>query len=192
MNIANKLTLSRVILIPIFLIFFLVPLPFGSFQIGHTHLTVAQTIAGLLFIIASITDWLDGYLARKLHLITNFGKFLDPLADKLLVMGAFVALVDVNIIPGWMVIVILAREFAVTGLRLVAVGEGIVLAASQIAKWKTTFQMLACILYLFNNAPFGLNGFPLAYILLWIAVIMTILSGWDYFYKNRAVILNSK
>lgn len=192
MNIANKLTVSRVVLIPIFLFFFLVPLPFGSFQIGNAHLTVSQSIAGIFFIIATITDWLDGFLARKLHLETNFGKFLDPLADKLLVMSAFVALVDINSIPGWMVIVILAREFAVTGLRLVAVGEGIVLAASKIAKWKTLFQMLACILYLFNNVPFGLNGFPFAYIVLWIAVLMTIISGWDYFYKNRAVIMSSK
>jgi CDP-diacylglycerol--glycerol-3-phosphate 3-phosphatidyltransferase len=192
MNIANKLTVSRVILIPIFLIFLLVPLPFGSIDLGNSSLSVSQFIAALLFIIASVTDWLDGYLARKLNLVTNFGKFLDPLADKLLVMSALVSLVSLNLIPGWMVIVILAREFAVTGLRLVAVGEGEVIAASPLGKWKTLFQMIAIILYLFNNVPFGLDGFPLAYILLWIAVILTIISGWDYFYKNKAIILKSK
>ncbi len=192
MNIANKLTLSRVIIIPIFLIFLLAPLPLGTLDLGNASLSVSQLIAALLFIFASITDWLDGYLARKYHLVTNFGKFLDPLADKLLVMSALVSLVGLNVIPGWMVIVILAREFAVTGLRLVAVGEGDVIAASQLGKWKTLFQMVAIILYLFNNVPFGMSGFPLANILLWIAVILTILSGWDYFYKNRAVILDSK
>ncbi|MFC7392613.1 CDP-diacylglycerol--glycerol-3-phosphate 3-phosphatidyltransferase [Scopulibacillus cellulosilyticus] len=192
MNIANKITISRVIMIPIFLIFLLVPMHLGTVPIWHAHVPVSQFIAGIIFIVASCTDWLDGYFARKYNLVTNFGKFLDPLADKLLVMSAFVSLVDFHYIPSWMVIIILAREFAVTGLRLVAAGEGDVIAASKVAKWKTTFQMLAIIFYLFNNLPFGLNGFPLADILLWIAVIMTIISGWDYFYKNREIILKSK
>lgn len=192
MNIANKLTVSRMIMIPVFLIFLLVPMNLGEIGLGNASIPVSQLIAGLIFIIASCTDWLDGYYARKLHLVTNFGKFLDPLADKLLVMSAFVSFVGMGRMASWMVIIILAREFAVTGLRLVAAGEGEVIAASKVAKWKTLFQMLAIIFYLFNNVPFGIGGFPLDLILLWIAVIMTIISGGDYFYKNRDILLKSK
>lgn len=179
-------------MIPIFLIFFLVPMPLGEIAIWHADISVPRLIAAIIFVIASITDKLDGYYARKYHLVTNFGKFLDPLADKLLVMSAFVGLVGLGDIPSWMVIIILAREFAVTGLRLIAVEEGEVIAASRIAQWKTAFQMIAVILLLFNNPPFGMNGFPLADICLWIAVALTVISGWDYFYKNRALILKSR
>jgi CDP-diacylglycerol---glycerol-3-phosphate 3-phosphatidyltransferase len=192
MNIANQLTVLRMILIPVFLIFLLVPMGHGVLVVGNAEFTLARLVATLIFIGASITDWLDGYLARKLNLVSNFGKFLDPLADKLLVMAAFVALVGLHEMASWMVIVILAREFAITGFRLVAVEQGQVIAASPIAKWKTTFQMLALILYLLHNIPFGVNGFPLASICLWIAVILTIVSGWDYFWKNRQVLLASK
>ncbi|GGH81985.1 CDP-diacylglycerol--glycerol-3-phosphate 3-phosphatidyltransferase [Pullulanibacillus pueri] len=192
MNIANKITVSRVILIPIFLIFFLIPWSFGNITIWHAVIPVQDFIAAIIFIVASCTDWLDGYYARKLNLVTNFGKFLDPLADKLLVMSAFVPLVGFDVIPSWMVIVILAREFAVTGLRLVAVEGGEVIAASQMAKWKTATQMIALILLLFHNIPFGEEGFPLADIFLWIAVVLTILSGGEYFYKNRDILLKSK
>lgn len=192
MNIANQLTVLRMLLIPVFLIFLLVPMGHGDILVGGAHFTIARLIAALIFIIASFTDWLDGFLARKLHLVSNFGKFLDPLADKLLVMAAFVALVGLHEMASWMVIVILAREFAITGFRLVAVEQGLVIAASPIAKWKTTFQMLALILYLLNNIPFGNNGFPLDVICLWIAVILTVVSGWDYFTKNRHVLKGSK
>jgi len=192
MNIANKITVIRVIFIPIFLIFFLVPWHFGTLTIGRSVIPVQDFIAAILFIVASCTDWLDGYYARKLDLVTNFGKFLDPLADKLLVMSAFIPMVGFGTIPSWMVIVILAREFAVLGLRLVAVEYGEVIAASPIAKWKTAAQMVALILLLFYNVPFGKDGFPLAMIILWIAVILTIISGWDYFYKNRGILLKSK
>ncbi|GGL43674.1 CDP-diacylglycerol--glycerol-3-phosphate 3-phosphatidyltransferase [Sporolactobacillus putidus] len=192
MNIANKLTVSRMIMIPVFLVFLLAPINLGTAGSGGFTLPLSQMFAGFLFIIASVTDWLDGRIARKRHLITNFGKFSDPLADKLLVMSAFVSFAGMGRIASWMVIIILAREFAVTGLRLVAAGEGDVIAAGQLGKWKTFFQMLAIISFLFNNIPFGLNGFPLNQVLLWIAVILTILSGADYFYKNREVLLRSK
>jgi CDP-diacylglycerol---glycerol-3-phosphate 3-phosphatidyltransferase len=191
-NIANKITVSRVIMIPIFLIFFLIPMPFGSVGVGQSVITISRLIASVIFIVASFTDFLDGYLARKYNLVTNFGKFFDPLADKLLVMSALVAFVGINIVPAWMVIVILAREFAVTGLRTIAADEGVVLAASRLAKWKTASQMVAIILFLFDNIPFGIDGFPLAMIFMWIAVIMTIVSGWEYFYKNREIVLKSK
>jgi CDP-diacylglycerol--glycerol-3-phosphate 3-phosphatidyltransferase len=192
MNIANKLTVTRMIMIPIFLVLLLAPIPMGSLGSGNYQLSVAQLLAAIIFVLASFTDWLDGQLARKYHLVSNFGKLLDPLADKLLVMSAFVAFVGLGRMNSWMVILILAREFAVTGLRLVAVEEGEVIAASKIAKWKTFSQMVAIILFLFNNVPFGVNGFPLDQIILWIAVILTVLSGADYFYKNREIVLRSK
>ncbi|MGV3488316.1 MAG: CDP-diacylglycerol--glycerol-3-phosphate 3-phosphatidyltransferase [Tuberibacillus sp.] len=192
MNIANKFTVSRVIMIPIFLILYLVPMPLGEVTIGQSVIPISRFIAAIIFIIASLTDFIDGKLARKYNLVTNFGKFFDPLADKLLVMSALVAFVGVNIVPSWMVIVILAREFAVTGLRTIAADEGVVLAASQMAKWKTASQMVAIILFLFDNIPFGVDGFPLAMVFMWIAVIMTIVSGGEYFYKNREIVLKSK
>lgn len=192
MNIANKLTLSRIVLIPIFVVFLFVPMSLGTVSLGAASLSVERLIAAFLFIIASCTDWLDGYYARKYQLVTNFGKFLDPLADKLLVTSAFISLVAFDQIAAWMVILIIAREFAITGLRLIAVEDGEVIAASRIAKWKTAFQMVAIILWLFNNPPFGPDGFPLADIFLWIAVILTVVSGVDYFWKNRAILLKSK
>ena len=192
MNIANKFTVSRVIMIPIFLVFYLVPMEMGELTIGQSVIPVSRFIAAIVFIVASMTDFIDGRLARKYHLVTNFGKFFDPLADKLLVMSALVAFVGVELIPAWMVIIILAREFAVTGLRTIAADEGVVLAASTMAKWKTTSQMVATSLFLFDNIPFGRDGFPLAMIFMWVAVVMTIVSGWEYFYKNRAIILKSK
>ncbi|WP_085523916.1 CDP-diacylglycerol--glycerol-3-phosphate 3-phosphatidyltransferase [Tuberibacillus sp. Marseille-P3662] len=191
MNIANQITVARVILIPIFLIFLLVPFDFGTMDLGAADVAVSQFIAAIIFIVASCTDWLDGYYARKYNLVTNFGKFFDPLADKLLVMSAFVSLTALDVIPAWMVIVILGREFAITGFRVVAAGDGLVLAASGTAKWKTTFQMLALAFLLLNNFPFGDHAFPFADILLWIAVIMTIISGAEYFYKNRHVLSQS-
>lgn len=191
MNIANQITIARIIMIPVFIIFLLVPMHLGTLSLGASALPVSVFISGLIFIIASCTDWLDGYYARKYNLVTTFGKFLDPLADKLLVMSALVSLVALELVPAWMVIVILAREFAVTGLRTIAASDGEVIAASGIAKWKTTTQMVAIILLLFYNVPFGLDGFPLALIFLWISVILTIISGWDYFYKNRRIILKS-
>jgi CDP-diacylglycerol--glycerol-3-phosphate 3-phosphatidyltransferase len=180
------------VMIPIFLIFLLAPLQLGTIGSGDFTLPVSQMIAGFIFMLASFTDWLDGQIARRRHLVTNFGKFSDPLADKLLVMSAFVSFVGMGRMASWMIIVILAREFAVTGLRLVAAGEGDVIAAGKMGKWKTLFQMVAIILFLFNNIPFGIDGFPLDQIILWIAVILTIVSGADYFYKNRDVILRSK
>src|SRR5690625_5219990 len=127
MNIPNKITLSRICLIPIFIIILSIPLDWGEWAIGTTTLPVSHFVAGIIFLIASLTDWLDGYYARKYHLVTNMGKFLDPLADKLLVSAAFILLVEMDLAPAWIVIVIISREFAVTGLRLVAVGEGFVL-----------------------------------------------------------------
>lgn len=192
MNLPNKITISRIVLIPIFLVFMLSPINLGILAIGTVNLPVSHLIGALIFIIASATDWVDGYLARKMKLVTNLGKFLDPLADKLLVSAALITLVELQLVPSWMVIVIISREFAVTGLRLVAAGEGTVLAASQLGKIKTVAQVVAISTLLLHNLPFELVNLPFGMIAMWIAVVFTFISGWDYFWKNRTVFTNSK
>jgi CDP-diacylglycerol---glycerol-3-phosphate 3-phosphatidyltransferase len=192
MNIPNKITISRVFLIPIFMIFLLVPFDFGVLIFGEVELPIHHLIAVIIFIVASCTDWVDGYYARKYNLVTNLGKFLDPLADKLLVTAAFVSLVELGLAPAWMVIIILSREFAVTGLRLIAASDGAVLAAGQLGKIKTWIQIIAICALMLHNFPFNYIGIPFAEISLWAALIITVISGWDYFVKNKEVILKSK
>ncbi|MFK3938762.1 CDP-diacylglycerol--glycerol-3-phosphate 3-phosphatidyltransferase [Alkalihalobacillus sp. NPDC078783] len=192
MNLPNKITISRILLIPIFMLFLLIDWPFGVLSFYGTELAISDLIAALIFIFASATDWLDGYFARKLNLITNFGKFLDPLADKLLVTAALIGLVESGVVAAWMVIVILSREFAVTGIRLVAAADGDVIAASQLAKWKTTAQIIAIAACLLHNVPFAALSIPFDQIMIWIATILTIVSGVDYFIKSKHVILKSK
>ncbi len=173
MNIANQLTLLRIALVPVFLYFLI---------------EGEMNIAAGIFILASLTDFLDGFLARKLNLITNLGKFMDPLADKILVMAAFVGLVQVGSVSSWAVVIILAREFIVSIFRAVAAAEGIVIAASWWGKLKTNSQMLAIVLLLFGKAPFLNAGYPIAQIVLWISVALTIISGVDYIIKNKQVL----
>lgn len=192
MNIPNKITLSRILLIPIFIVLMSVPFHWGSLHIGNTELSIAHFIGALLFIIASTTDWIDGYYARKYNLVTNIGKFLDPLADKLLVSAALILLVEIGLAPGWVVIIIISREFAVTGLRLVAAGDGVVLAASKMGKIKTVSQIVAIAALLLHNFPFSYIGFPFATIMLYVALIFTVLSGYDYFVKNWHVMRDVK
>ncbi|WP_163971286.1 CDP-diacylglycerol--glycerol-3-phosphate 3-phosphatidyltransferase [Oceanobacillus halotolerans] len=193
MNIPNKITLSRIFLIPIFIVLLSVPFDWGEWNIGdETTMPVAHFAAAILFIIASTTDWIDGYYARKYNLVTNLGKFLDPLADKLLVSAALILLVEIGLSPAWVVIVIISREFAVTGLRLVAAGEGVVLAASSLGKLKTVTQIVAIAALLLYNFPFAYIGIPFATIMLYIALFFTIWSGYDYFVKNWHVMRDSK
>lgn len=176
MNIANKITLFRVFLVPIFMV------------VLYSDINNSQFIAGLIFVFASLTDTLDGYLARSRNLVTNFGKFVDPLADKVLVSAALISLVEMDKIPGWIVVVIIAREFTITGFRILAASDGITIAASSLGKFKTITQLLAIILVLFNNFPFqGLN-IPLDQIMIYLALIFTVLSGVDYIYKNKEVL----
>jgi CDP-diacylglycerol---glycerol-3-phosphate 3-phosphatidyltransferase len=191
LNLPNKITVSRILLIPIFMIFMLVDFNFGTVNLLNTDIQTSHLIGGLIFIIASITDWLDGYIARKYELITNMGKFLDPLADKLLVSAAFIILVELGSAPSWIIIVIISREFAVTGLRLILAGGGEVVAANQLGKIKTVTQIIAIISLLFNNIYFESIGVPFGTIMLYIALFFTVWSGVDYFYKNRRVLLES-
>jgi CDP-diacylglycerol---glycerol-3-phosphate 3-phosphatidyltransferase len=192
MNIPNRITVSRILLIPIFIIIMSVPFNWGEWNIGDATLPVSHFVAALIFIIASTTDWIDGHYARKYNLVTNLGKFLDPLADKLLVSSALILLIEMGIAPAWVVIIIISREFAVTGLRLVAAGEGIVLAAGKMGKLKTATQMIAIASLLLHNFPFSYISFPFGTIMLYIALFFTVLSGIDYFAKNWHVMRNSK
>ena len=190
MNLANKLTLSRIAAAPIFL-FFLVPGWFGQFL----GLAVwGRYAAAGIFILASITDLLDGMVARKYNIISELGKFLDPIADKLLVTTALVALVMTDNLSVWAVVIIISREFIVTGIRVVAAGQGIVIAAGKLGKWKTTFQIIAIIAILIHDFPVSiiLPWLPVGTICMVIAVILTVVSGIDYVVKNAYIIKNSK
>ncbi len=188
MNLANKITLARVFLVPIVMLFLLIRYDFGSLTFFGVTITYAEIIATCVFIIAASTDGLDGYIARKRKLVTNFGKFLDPLADKLLITAALISLVDRGSIEAWMAIVIISREFAVTGLRLVAAAEGRVIAASKLAKLKTITQIIALVVVMLNNFPFAIFDLPFDVLAMWVAVLITIWSGIDYFVKNWSVI----
>ncbi|MGR6115087.1 CDP-diacylglycerol--glycerol-3-phosphate 3-phosphatidyltransferase [Aeribacillus composti] len=192
MNLPNRITVSRIMLIPIFMIVMLGDFNWGNWSVGEEVIPVKHVVGALIFILASTTDWIDGYYARKLGLVTNLGKFLDPLADKLLVSSALIILVEIGAAPSWIVILIISREFAVTGLRLVLAGEGEVVAANMLGKIKTWTQIVAISALLLHNIPFEWISFPFADIALWIALFFTILSGWDYFMKNKHAFVNSK
>ncbi|GLY10418.1 CDP-diacylglycerol--glycerol-3-phosphate 3-phosphatidyltransferase [Bacillus badius] len=192
MNLPNKITVSRILMIPLFLVIMLADFNWGSLTILGTTMPAAHFWGAMLFIVASTTDWIDGYYARKLNLVTNLGKFLDPLADKLLVSAALIVLVDFGLAASWIVIIIISREFAVTGLRLILAGEGEVVAANMLGKIKTWTQIIAIAALLLHNAPFEALGIPFADWALWVAAFFTIWSGWDYFYLNRGVFKHSK
>jgi CDP-diacylglycerol---glycerol-3-phosphate 3-phosphatidyltransferase len=192
MNIPNKITISRIFLIPLFLIIMLVPFDWGNMYLLGADLPVTHFVGALIFIIASSTDWVDGHYARKYNLVTNMGKFLDPLADKLLVSAALIVLVELGFAPSWIVIVIISREFAVTGLRLLLAGEGEVVAANMLGKIKTWAQIVAISALLLHNIIFEMISFRFDIVALYVALIFTIWSGWDYFSKNSHVLKNSK
>lgn len=194
MNLPNKLTILRMIMVPIFLVFL----------IFSSNILWFKWIALLLFILASLTDWLDGSIARKYNLVTNFGKFMDPLADKLLVCTALIQLTDMKMIPAWMTIVIIAREFIISGFRLVAAEKGIVIAAGKSGKWKTAVTMvMICFMIivvnnhgftspLFNTAAASVSMlylviYTIGYILLIISLALTVISMVEYLVKNKDV-----
>lgn len=175
MNTPNKLTVLRMILVPVFV----------AVLLGDWLGEASKWTALVIFVLASITDWLDGYLARKHHLVTDFGKFMDPLADKLLVCSALICLIDLGKIPSWAVIIIIGREFIISGFRLVAADNGIVIAAGYWGKAKTVCQMLMIIVMLMDlGGAFG----AAEQVLMWLALALTVISLVDYIWKNRQVI----
>ena len=181
MNLPNKLTILRMILVPFFVFFMLV----DSSIVPHGY---AKWIALVLFCVASITDFLDGQIARKNNLVTNFGKFMDPLADKILTCSAFICLIVTRpeSMPAWIVIIIIAREFVISGFRLVSSDKGVVIAASYLGKFKTNFQMFAIILLIADFG--GPVAFVIEQVLVYIALILTIVSLVDYLAKNIDVL----
>jgi len=186
LNLPNKLTFLRLLLIPVFILLTAIPFEWGTLELLGSEIDVAIFVAAIIFIFASFTDWLDGYIARRDNLVTNFGKFADPLADKLLVASALIMLVQMGQAPGWIVAIIIAREFAVTGLRLLLVEQGgQVLAAAWPGKIKTVSQMFSIIFLLVDNFPLAWTGLPIGTILLYVALIFTIYSGYEYFYNAR-------
>ena len=175
MNLPNKLTIIRVCLIPFFV---------AALLFDHGNNYTMRIVANVLFIVASLTDLFDGKIARKYNLVTNFGKFMDPLADKLLVCSALICLIELGQLPAWVVIIIISREFIISGFRLVAADNGVVIAASYWVKFKTTFQMAAVILMIFNIPALTL----VTNIVVVIAVALTIISLVDYVAKNIKIL----
>lgn len=199
MNLPNKITMARIILVPLMLI---IPL-FGIEATVLGGIPVQNLIILFVFLLASLTDFLDGHLARKNNMVTTFGKFLDPIADKLLVITALMMLVETNMIPAWIPIITVAREFLVSGVRMLAAGEGTVIAASMLGKIKTVSQMVAISLAFISLDSFGsflvgeLEGFHLVLNILMtvgmiVSVVATIWSGADYLIKSKDVVLKSK
>ncbi len=199
MNLPNKITIARILLVPIMML-----MPYiGITAKTSFGLPIVNIIILIIFLVASFTDYLDGHIARKRNIVTNFGKFLDPIADKLLVLAALVMLVEAGIIPGWIPIIIAAREFMVSAIRMLVATEGKVIAASKLGKIKTVTQMVAISLAFLDTNYFmsfvcgGLTGFALILNILMsvamiLAVIATIWSGVDYFMKSKDVVLQSK
>ncbi len=172
-NIPNQLTLARLILSVLFFVLLQKEYYFAS---------------GLIFIVASVTDFLDGYLARKYKLVTNLGAIMDPLADKILVFAAFILFYGSNIIPAWFLFVLLFREFAVSIFRITAAKQGTIISAAKMGKAKTATQMVAIILVCFQNYPFGIWNIPMDQILLYFSLFLAVVSGIEYLYKNRDIL----
>lgn len=175
MNLPNKITIIRICMIPVYLIFMLVP-----------DIAYGRYIAAGVFILAALTDALDGYIARKHNLITNFGKFMDPLADKLLVSAALICFVELKLVPAWVVIIIIAREFIISGFRLIASDNGVVIAASWWGKLKTNVQMVMSVMLIINLDYTIIN--ILEQVAIYLALALTIISMVDYMLKNKTVL----
>ncbi|MDR2867767.1 MAG: CDP-diacylglycerol--glycerol-3-phosphate 3-phosphatidyltransferase [Acholeplasmatales bacterium] len=196
MTTPNKITIFRIILVPIIIIIAYIPFLNNYYLTGFFNLSLAQLINAIIFVIGSLSDFLDGFLARKNHQVTTFGKFLDPIADKLLTIAALLYLVKLGYVEVWIVLVILLREFIVSGIRLVVANKNIVIAASIFGKLKTTMTMITIIFIMFNE--FGLGAYTMqgvlpfvgnvgivSIVLLFLTVILTLQSGIDYFIKTK-------
>lgn len=180
MNLANKLTLARIFLVPVFLLILSIKVKYGQF------------IAAGVFILAASTDGLDGYIARKRKQVTRLGKFMDPLADKLLVSAALISLVELQQISAWVAFIIIGREFAVTGLRAIAAGDDVVISASKLGKIKTVSQIIAIVFLFIQDFPFSLWNIPFGKMAMGVAVFFTIWSGLDYFRRTRHLLKAGK
>lgn len=196
MNIANKLTIFRIILIP--LIVLIEIFPFSSFGItldylviGHVTLSYKNIIVLVLFTVAALTDFVDGYLARKHNMITTFGKFLDPIADKLLVNTLLIIFASKNIVPVVAVLIMIWRDTIVDAVRMLVSQKGMVMAAGYLGKVKTVAQMLAIIFVLLNNLPFELFSVPFSSILIWFATLISVLSGLSYLLQAKSYIIET-
>jgi CDP-diacylglycerol--glycerol-3-phosphate 3-phosphatidyltransferase len=197
MNLPNKLSLFRMGIIPVIVLIKVFPYAQFNFSIPVFNLdgfslSLLNVVILILFIIASITDFVDGYIARKYNLITTFGKFIDPIADKLLVTTMFILFAVDGIVPIVVVLIMLWRDILVDGLRMIASSEGIVMSAGYLGKLKTVLQMLTIIVILLNNLPFEMIAFPMANFLLWFSLVASVLSGVSYFIQGKAVLLKSK
>lgn len=180
MNLPNMITLIRIMMIPVFMGVFLTKSPDGGVYFLYQHY-----VAAAIFILAAATDGVDGYLARRLKQVTNLGKFLDPLADKLLVSAALISLVQLGMVSAWITWIILAREFAVTGIRAIAAAEGEVISASKLGKYKTVAQIVAIALLILKDWPLMYLNIHLAQPMIYIALALTIISGIDYIVKAK-------
>ena len=179
MNLPNKLSFMRVLLVPVLIIFYYLKADADFWLMFMMP----------IFVVASFTDFLDGFIARKYNLVTTFGKFIDPLADKLLVMAALLLLTDAGVVPMWITLIILSREFIVTGIRLIAVGEGKVIAASKLGKYKTATTMVALtllLMYSYDDIFVDIGMY-----ILYLGLVLTVVSGIDYFVKNKKIIMES-
>lgn len=177
-NLPNKISLLRVLLVPLFLFLVLGKIKYGIY------------LSTAVFIIAACTDGIDGHIARTTNQVTKLGKFLDPLADKFLITAAIIALVQLNKIPGWIAFIIISRDLMVNLLRMLAASEGVVIHASSLGKFKTTVQIIAVVSLLLDNYPFHLINFPFSYMTLYIALVLTVVSGLDYLSKSLVFIKN--
>lgn len=190
MNLPNKLTVIRILLVPIIVLVYLFPIS-GSIVILEQNLPYYQIIVLVLFAIASFTDYLDGTIARKHNLVTTFGKFMDPIADKLLVNGLLILLATSHMIHPLLVVIMTSRDLVVDAIRLLASQNNVVLAASSLGKAKTVFQMSGIILVLLNNIPFSYFGIRVDLVMISFATIISLVSGIEYFWKNRHLVLES-
>lgn len=176
LNLPNLLSISRVFLMPVVMVFLTMRTQFGFIE----GVNIGDLLAGVVFIVASLTDAADGYIARKKGIVTNLGKFIDPIADKIMVVAALVALVELGRLPAWIVVVIISREFIVTGIRMIAASDGVVIAASSGGKLKTISQIIGITLLIFN--------IPLGMPVMWVAMALTVWSGMDYIVNSRDIL----
>lgn len=197
MNLPNRLSIFRLVLIPIIVLVWLLPysqlgIDMPVYYFGFVSLPLKNIISLAIFAIASITDFLDGFIARRTKQVTTFGKFVDPIADKCLTTTLFILLAANNIIPVVPVLIMVWRDTMVDGIRCIAAGKNVVMAAGPLGKLKTVLQMLTIIIILLNNLPFELIGIPVADVLLWMSACISLISGLDYFNQAKSIIFESK